>query len=226
MAKRKTTTARTYLVGGLKGGTGKSTFALNLAVWLAKKDRNVLLADTDEQGSVTSWAHLRAAKGVRPGISIASLDGEDVGQHIMEIGVGFDDVVIDVGGYNSVELHAALEVADVLLTPARAGYFDYHSLTLLNPAIVNIRRTKNKKLQTFLVLNGMSTNARAKDEPKLRASVSNLEGFNTLNPFVRLRGAIMESIPDGKSVLEHKPRNSKAISEIEAVFNEVFNHGN
>lgn len=35
------------LFGGEKGGTGKSTLATNLAVWLARQGRDVLLVDTD-----------------------------------------------------------------------------------------------------------------------------------------------------------------------------------
>ena len=225
MAKTGKVSARTYLVGATKGGTGKSTLAVNFVVWLAKRGRTVLLVDTDQQGSATAWCHLRAMAGVTPAIPLAILDGEDIGQQIRDIGIGFDDVVIDVGGYNSIELHAALEVAHVMITPARSGFFDFHALTQLNPEIGKIRRTKNRKLKTFLVLNGMSTNARAKDEPKLRASVGSLNEFTTLEPFVRLRSAFMDSIPDGKAVLEHSPRNRKAIAEINAVFQEVFNHG-
>jgi chromosome partitioning protein len=45
----------TLAVAGPKGGTGKTTMAVHLAVGLARKGRRVLLADLDAQGSATTW---------------------------------------------------------------------------------------------------------------------------------------------------------------------------
>jgi chromosome partitioning protein len=47
-----------FTVGGIKGGTGKTTISTNLAVWLLKKGADVLLVDADEQESAsdfTAW---------------------------------------------------------------------------------------------------------------------------------------------------------------------------
>jgi chromosome partitioning protein len=43
-------------VSGLKGGSGKTTTAVNVACALASKGRRVLLLDCDPQGSATAWA--------------------------------------------------------------------------------------------------------------------------------------------------------------------------
>src|SRR5690606_39345916 len=43
------------LVGGEKGAAGKSCLAQNLAVYLQKKNRDVLLLDADPQGTTTDW---------------------------------------------------------------------------------------------------------------------------------------------------------------------------
>jgi chromosome partitioning protein len=42
-------------VGNLKGGTGKSTIAVNLACALAADGATVVLVDADAQGTVTDW---------------------------------------------------------------------------------------------------------------------------------------------------------------------------
>ena len=49
------------LIGGEKGGTGKSTLATNLAVCLAHRGRDVLLLDCDPQRSSASWVGVRSA---------------------------------------------------------------------------------------------------------------------------------------------------------------------
>ena len=47
------------LVGGEKGGTGKTTLATNLAALRAASGADVLLVDTDRQGSASFWAATR-----------------------------------------------------------------------------------------------------------------------------------------------------------------------
>lgn len=47
------------LVGGEKGGAGKSCLAQNLAVYLQQSQRDVLLLDADPQGTTTDWVKER-----------------------------------------------------------------------------------------------------------------------------------------------------------------------
>jgi chromosome partitioning protein len=46
-------------IGGIKGGTGKTTIATTLAVMLSKKGRDVLLVDADDQGTATDFTNYR-----------------------------------------------------------------------------------------------------------------------------------------------------------------------
>jgi len=214
-----------YIFGGTKGGTGKSTLSVNFAVSLARMGRKVLLVDTDQQGSASVWCHLRAEAGILPAIPLAILDGRNVGNQIRDLSVDYKDVVIDVAGYNSVELHSALDVSDVLVTPARSGYFDFHALSMLNPLLGEIRRTSNPQLRSLLLLNGMSTHSRARDATTMRNSVAPFKEFKVLSSMAHQRGAFSDAIPHGKAVMEHKPVNKKAIAELHSITREVIKHG-
>ena len=46
-------------VGNTKGGVGKTTLAVNLAVALALAGRDLLLVDGDEQGTALTFTQLR-----------------------------------------------------------------------------------------------------------------------------------------------------------------------
>ena len=56
------------VIGNLKGGTGKSTVAFNLAVWLAHEKHGVRVFDLDPQATLIDTAEIREEDGgARPG---------------------------------------------------------------------------------------------------------------------------------------------------------------
>lgn len=74
---------KVVLVGGQKGGTGKSTLATNLAAYrLSKKDHNnILLVDTDLQGSTANWTYFRRQNDL-DGIECIQLFGKQIKSEI------------------------------------------------------------------------------------------------------------------------------------------------
>ena len=49
-----------YTIGGIKGGSGKTTVATNLTVWLSSQGRDVLLVDADDQETATDFTVWRS----------------------------------------------------------------------------------------------------------------------------------------------------------------------
>ena len=63
------------LVGGEKGGTGKSTVAINLAVEFAKTGQHVLLVDCDKQQTAADFAERRNVGEREPALIATSVRG-------------------------------------------------------------------------------------------------------------------------------------------------------
>ena len=110
-----------------KGGVGKTTLAVNLAVWRARQGRRVLLIDADKkQASASAWIALRMAAELEPGITCTMLEGELVATQVRAMAPLFDDVVIDGRGANDKGLLGSLVVAQRCLTPVWPGQFVLH----------------------------------------------------------------------------------------------------
>ena len=65
-------------VGNVKGGVGKTTLAVNLAICEALSGHDVLLMDGDEQGTARAFTQLRAEQLSAPGSTAVSLQGAEI----------------------------------------------------------------------------------------------------------------------------------------------------
>ena len=103
--------------GGIKGGTGKTTIATNLAA-LRARTHDVLLVDADEQESATIFTGIR--KSERPDLpqfTSVILRDEQVRRELERLADKYDDVVIDTGGRDTRSQRAGLSIADMLILP-------------------------------------------------------------------------------------------------------------
>jgi chromosome partitioning protein len=101
------------VVGGTKGGTGKSTVATNLAVMHAAAGSDVLLVDADEQGTSTNFTAMR--NQTRPegaGYTCVALTGKAVMTELRRLAPKYQEIVVDVGGANAATQRGALSVCD------------------------------------------------------------------------------------------------------------------
>ena len=109
-------------VANLKGGTGKSTLAVNLACALATGGRRVVVIDADAQGTTTHW--LNSGELPVTGDSLPVENERDVERWTARVLAHQDTadlVVIDAPPHLSAATHAALLVADLVLIPVSAG---------------------------------------------------------------------------------------------------------
>ncbi len=108
------------VVAALKGGVGKTTAAVHLAVLAALAKRTTTLIDADPQGSAADW--LDTSPDPRfEGIAVVEAPTERLLTKALDA-IGDDDVaVIDTPPGNERLLGKALERASVVVVPTRVG---------------------------------------------------------------------------------------------------------
>jgi chromosome partitioning protein len=210
------------LFGGEKGGTGKTTLATNMAAMLALQGRDVLLLDTDRQGTASFWATVREESEVEPRISCVQKFGKSLASQVRDLAERYDEIVIDAGGRDSVELRYALGVCDRAYVPIQPFQFDIWTIRQMDE-LVEMAQGLNENLEAFLILNRVSTNPTVREDQETR-DFFNEEGFQNLsllNANLRDRIAFRKSARDGISVVEWK-QDKKATAEMNNLFKEVY----
>jgi len=208
------------LVGAEKGGTGKTTLAVNLAVLRAGRDREVLLLDADPQRSMSFWASIRD-QGM-PDLSLTCLQKTgDLRSAVQNLAPKFDDLIIDTGGRDSEELRSALLVADCLLIPIKPSQYDLWSLAkMVN--LIEDARSFNRRLVALVIINQVNPNPMVTETSEAGQYLAEVKQITQLQTVIRDRITFRRSTRQGLAVTETRPIDSKAADEIRSLHEEVY----
>ena len=208
------------MVGGEKGGVGKTTLATHLAVARKAKGGSVVLIDADGQGTSSMWNDARKEKDV-PSIPCVSLRGGKVHVELKELAGHYGDVIVDTGGADSQEFRSALLAADTLLMPLRPGSFDFWTLMKMSD-VVKMADTFNEGLRAAICLSQVPPTARDRARREAAEIVAEMPRFKLLNAMIVFRAAFNHCAGEGLCVEEMPQRDAKACTEISYLHREVF----
>lgn len=209
------------LIGGEKGGTGKTTLAIHLAARRTALGHDVLLVDTDKQGSASSWCAIRDEEGKNARVACVQKFGKTLAADIRAMATKYRDIIVDAGGRDSVELRAAMTVADALYIPIQASQFDVWTLDQMN-SLVEQAGVINERLKAFAVLNRASPNPSVREAQDAQAALADYEHLRPAAVVVRDRIAFRKAAREGCTVEELAERDTKAVGEITVFYEEVF----
>ncbi len=208
-------------VGGIKGGSGKTTIATNLTVLCAKRGRDVLLVDADEQESALDFTAQRNTQTQNTDYTAIHLVGTNVRLQTLRLAEKYDDIVIDVGGRDTTSQRAALSVCDVFLVPFAPRSFDVWTLAKVE-ALVTEMRQANPSFKAYTFIN--KADSRGQDNTEA-AQILREEGRETTfieNISIGGRKSFGNASARGLGVVELKPADEKANEEIQALYDFVF----
>ena len=153
MAFEQSGRARVIVVGNEKGGSGKSTVAMNIAVALLRQGRRVGTIDLDaRQRTFTTYIENRRAWASQAGRAFDIPDHicveepaedrpsgpEALSDAVETLAARNDFIVVDTAGHDSDLLRLAHAMADVLVTPLNDSFVDFDLLASVDPTNFDI----------------------------------------------------------------------------------------
>jgi chromosome partitioning protein len=210
------------LIGGEKGGPGKTTLATNLAAMRTKQLEDLLLIDTDKQPTASYWCSLREDYKIEPRVASIQKFEKAVRTETLALREKYKDIIIDAGGRDSPELRSALLVAEKAIFPLRPSQFDLWTLGRMN-TLVETAKEFNPSLEASIVINQASPNPAVKEVEEAKELIQEFSNLKLLKTHLCERIAYRRAAIHGMAVTEYKPEDNKAIEEIVNLYEEIFN---
>ena len=210
------------ICGGIKGGGGKTTTALNLAIMRGLSGHEVLLVDADsiDNGNASDFSAIRDDNLESKKYTAIKLNGKAIAKEIPILATKFDDIIIDVGGHDSISQRASLTVADLLLLPVFPSSFDTWVIESVN-TLVSDALLVNPKLKAYCFLSRADVSGSQNDDTS-EILVDDYPEIEFVDCPVRNRKVFRNASSQGLAVVEFKPKDPKAIDELKGLYKTVF----
>lgn len=211
------------LIGGEKGGTGKTTIATNLITMriIKNNDGGSLLVDADKQGTSSYWCSIRDEDNIQPRIPSIQKFGASIKNDIRELGTKYKNLVIDAGGHDSKELRSSLLVCDIAIFPIRPSQFDLWTLTKLNNLVDDAKMT-NENLKAFMLVNAASTHPSVNERDEVLDYMEDMNNLSLINTSIKERKIFRRCAMTGMCVIEYPQQDEKASKEMNDLYDEVY----
>lgn len=196
-----------------KGGVGKTTTAINLAIGLKKKNYNLVFIDADPQGSAIQWHAIEGNKSFEILHHPSPIHATDIRQ----LSMNYDYVIIDAPPAIGDISKAILAVTDLAIIPLSPSALDVWSCWGTLKMIDEIRPL-NSDIEVKLLINRKIPGTKIGRDSREAVKQFQMDVFNTE---LCQRVAFIDAMTSGVSVMQYAP-HSKAAGEIERLCEEII----
>ena len=208
-----------YAIANTKGGVGKSTLAVNMAVVAATKHHKVLLVDADPQAS--SLQFLNARNDTLPQFTGIQLTQPILHKQLPELSAPYDYVFIDVGGRDAPVFRSALVAADTILVPMVPSAFDTWAVDDVFDVLDELSASGD--VDARVVLNQVTPTIIAKEALQSLQSHLDARKIVLMTTIIQRRTAWPRAVGEGLGVVEWEPAG-KAAKELYQLARELGIH--
>lgn len=199
---------KTLAIISQKGGSGKTTIAVHVAVCAAQRKLKTAIIDIDPQRSAYQWNQSRP-DGMK--LDAATANASQLAALLAKAKAGgIDLVIIDSAPHSDSEAAIAAQLADYVLIPCRPARFDLDAIA----STVDIAKAANTP--AAVVINA-APRGRLADEAR---TALQRQGVTVLDLVLHQRAAYSHAVIDGRSVHEYEPEG-KAAAEIDDLYHHI-----
>ena len=188
------------VVGNLKGGTGKSTVAFNLAVWLAHDTLGVSAFDLDPQATLIDVCEVREEDGFDPIFNVSS-DITEL-EKLVKDKSNKQPIIADVSVGNMPEMKQAMSMASRILIPIQPSQADIWSTQRF---LKIVRENVSDDTEVLGFINRADTHIAVRETDEAEEALRMLQGIKALDTRLYQRTAYRRSFSEGLAVFELDP---------------------
>lgn len=197
-----------------KGGVGKSTIALNLAIELGQK-HNVTVLDLDYQKSASLFNKIRENNGLEP-LNVVKAENERELRKIIKSNTGV--LIIDTGAFDSDLNRIAIMLSDMVITPISDSEVEIYGLLMFNEYLKSMKKGK-PSLKAHVLINHLP--AKSNITEIVNQVKENSKTLTLLKTIIKERNDYRHIFTKGYGVTELKKKR-EAAEEITALAREVM----
>ena len=205
------------VIANLKGGSGKSTVAFNLAIWLMSKGQDVVAYDLDPQQTLNDVVQVRIEDETEPKLQLAKTNDKDISE---DLNNHQGQVLVDVGAANMDAMKIAIGVADRVVIPVQPSQPDvWATQRFLN--IVNEACSDKDIPELLAFINRADTHHSVTESDEAEEALSTLNRIKVIPTRLCQRTNFRRALSEGLSIFELSVK-SKSADEFEKLAEALY----